>query len=166
MGGVRRARVTKPVEHRDPVRAPARDLARDVARGREPEEATASLADHDLHDLEQFVLTAELPIAPPPVVRATDEAFEPPEHSDVFVCGAEGDLRPASASPAVVTLFVTGWHQVQPGSLSWVFPSMRAALAAVRTMRNAAEWCICSGEGWSDLDTARDGGAVLVEQLG
>lgn len=156
--GVRRARVTKPVEHREPARA--RSL------GREPAEASPPLADHDLHDLEQFVLTAELPIARPPVVTAPEDAFEPAEHSDVFVCRREGDVRPASASPAVVTLFVTGWHQVQPGSLSWVFPSMRAALDAVRTMRNAAEWCICAGEGWSDLETARSGGAVLVEQLG
>lgn len=161
MGVVRRARVSKSVEPREPARARSLDV-------RSAAEASPPLADHDLHDLEQFVLTAELPIARPPVVNANapEDAFEPAEHSDVFVCRREGEVRPASASPAVVTLFVTGWHQVQPGSLSWVFPSMRAALDAVRTMRNAAEWCVCAGEGWSDLETARSGGAVLVEQLG
>lgn len=95
------------------------------------------------------------------------------DNSDVFVCRhtagvpeaarAEEKAREAAAT---VTLFVYGWHQVQPGPLSWVFPSLRAALDAVRTMRNAVEWCICSGESWEDIESARANGAVLIEQLG
>lgn len=100
------------------------------------------------------------------------------EESDVFVCrrsapeltplpvlpGAAGDGAPEQAK--TVTLYVFGWHHVEPGPLSWSFPSLRAALDAVRTMRNAAQWCIVSGESWASLDAARVGGAVLIEQLG
>lgn len=98
------------------------------------------------------------------------------EDSDVFVCrksrpadleaAARLDAAAVAAAAQGVTLFVYGWHQVQPGPLSWVFPSVRAALDAVRTMRNAVEWCICSGEAWADVDSARASGAVLIEQLG
>src|SRR5262249_44890940 len=44
-----------------------------------------------------------------------------------------------------VSLIVYGWHNVQPGPLSWVFPSVRAALAAAKAMRNAVRWAIVSG---------------------
>lgn len=93
----------------------------------------------------------------------------PSEESDVFVCRRSSpDLTPLPIADdaSTVTLFVFGWHHVEPGSLSWSFPSLRAALDAVRTMRNAAQWCIVSGESWASLDAARDGGAVLIEQLG
>lgn len=102
------------------------------------------------------------------IARPDDEAGE---ESDVFVCRRsapapdEVEAKAAEAATATVTLFVYGWHQVQPGALSWVFPSLRAALAAVRTMRNAVAWCICSGERWEDIDSARANGAVLIEQL-
>jgi hypothetical protein len=101
-----------------------------------------------------------------------------PDASEVFVtrtarrgrdAGDTGDATNAvarGAATAAVTLFVYGWHQVEPGALSWVFPSLRAALDAVRTMRNAAEWSICSGEAWDDIESARAKGAVLIEQLG
>jgi|GEM_PF-1550282 len=97
-------------------------------------------------------------------------------HSDVFVCrrsapdldGEAAQLAEEAAAAAAaaqgVTLFVYGWHNVEPGPLSWVFPSLRAALDAVRTMRNAVEWCIVSGSEWSSIDAARAKGAVLVEQ--
>lgn len=91
--------------------------------------------------------------------------------SDVFVCrrsspelSADELAAAAAAAAANVTLFVYGWDNVEPGPLSWVFPSLRAALEAVRTMRNAVEWSICSGGEWTDIDTARARGAVLVEQ--
>jgi hypothetical protein len=96
------------------------------------------------------------------------------DESDVFVCRRSSpDLTPLplpaeeipEAAPTV-TLFVFGWHHVEPGPLSWVFPSLRAALDAVRTMRNAAQWCIVSGDTWDSLDIARAAGAVLIEQLG
>ena len=72
-------------------------------------------------------------------------------------------LAAATAAAEGVTLFVYGWENVQPGPLSWAFPSLRAALLAVRTMRNAVEWCICSGREPS-IDAARAKGAILIEQ--
>lgn len=41
-----------------------------------------------------------------------------------------------------VTLVVYEWDNVQPGTLSWVFPSVQAARAAVTAMRNAVRWSI------------------------
>lgn len=89
--------------------------------------------------------------------------------SDVFVCRRSSpDLGPEAAAAAaaaeMVTLFVYGWENVEPGPLSWAFPSLRAALDAVRTMRNAIEWCIVAGAEWTSIDAARAKGAVLVEQ--
>jgi hypothetical protein len=55
-----------------------------------------------------------------------------------------------------VTLVVYGWENVQPGTLSWVFPSFAAAMTAARALRNATQWAIMGG---SDAT-----GAVLAEQ--
>ena len=63
-----------------------------------------------------------------------------------------------------MTLFVTGWHNVEPGPLSWPFPSMRAALDAVRKMKNAVEWSIALGRDYESLDDARARGMVVIEQ--
>ncbi len=109
-----------------------------------------------------------------PVSFADDleNALERQDDSDIFVCDrspAASDRAPNSTARHVdprVTLYVYGWHNVEPGPLSWAFPSLRAALDAVRTMRNAVQWCIVSGNGWSSVDHARAEGAVLVEQLG
>jgi hypothetical protein len=96
------------------------------------------------------------------------------ENSDVFLCQRPDAGPPSSESPArrpetaakrEVTLFVHGWHNVEPGLLSWTFPNLRAALDAVQRMKNAIGWCVVSGTGWNDLDSARARGAVLVEQL-
>ena len=99
------------------------------------------------------------------------EAVTEDGDSDVFVVrrsspdfSADEMAAAAAAAAANVTLFVYGWENVEPGPLSWVFPSLRAALEAVRTMRNAVEWTICSGTEWTDIDAARAKGAVLVEQ--
>lgn len=111
--------------------------------------------------------------APPPSSRAIDVAsatvepeqvFDGFEDSDVFLCKDES--RPKSV-PTVreVTLFVHGWHQVEPGLLSWTFTDLRSALDAVQRMKNAIAWCIVSGTDWTDLDSARADGAILVEQL-
>jgi hypothetical protein len=66
-----------------------------------------------------------------------------------------------------VTLVIYGWHDSQPGTLSWVFPSLRAALHAVRAMRNAIGWLIVSGKrafnGDVDVDALRRAGQVLAE---
>ena len=79
-----------------------------------------------------------------------------------------------------VTLVVYGWQSVEPGTLSWVFPSVGAAVAAARAMKNAVRWAIVAGRRESDaddgtddesgadhaLDAARASGAVLIEQAG
>ena len=109
--------------------------------------------------------TANAIPSPPPSYGTLDE-------SDVFVCqktkGGETTLARASSLPSEatqVTLFVHRWYQVEPGLLSWTFPSLRAALDAVQRMKNAIGWCVVSGTGWDDLDCARERGAILVEQL-
>ena len=68
-----------------------------------------------------------------------------------------------------VTLVVYGWREIEPGTLAWVFPSVRAALRAVRAMRNAIAWLVVEGkrafEGELDVVALRRAGAVLVEQV-
>ncbi len=79
-----------------------------------------------------------------------------------------------------VTLVVYGWKSVEPGTLSWVFPSVGAAVAAARAMKNAVRWAIVAGrpggaidraaddeseEPNEALDEARANGSVLVEQI-
>jgi hypothetical protein len=68
-----------------------------------------------------------------------------------------------------VTLVVYGWRESEPGTLAWVFPSVRAALRAVRALRNAIGWLIVRGqrafEGDVDVAALRRAGAVLVEHL-
>ena len=54
---------------------------------------------------------------------------------------------------------IRNWENVSQGSTL----SLRAALLAVRTMRNAVEWCIVAGREPS-IDAARAKGAVLIEQ--
>ncbi len=100
---------------------------------------------------------------------AQDVIYDGNENSDVFLCkeSKTGAKSLVAATPAKreVTLFVHGWHNVEPGLLSWTFPSLRAALDAVQRMKNAIGWCVVSGTGWNDLDSARARGAILVEQL-
>lgn len=73
-----------------------------------------------------------------------------------------------SARAESVTLIVYGWRESEPGTLAWVFPSVRAALRAVRAMRNAVGWLVLEGrrvlEGEVDLSALRLAGAVLIEQ--
>lgn len=74
-----------------------------------------------------------------------------------------------------VVLVVYGWKSVQPGTLSWVFPSLSAAVHAAHTMTNAVEWAIVAGGGLAsatvdaaidsiDLRRLRATGGVLLEQ--
>jgi hypothetical protein len=68
-----------------------------------------------------------------------------------------------------VTLVIYGWHESQPGTLFWVFPSVADALRAVRAMRNAVRWLILKGgrafdvEVDVDVDALRRAGGVLLE---
>jgi hypothetical protein len=96
-------------------------------------------------------------------VPPAPSSYDGLEDSDVFLCNRAAAPAPVEATE--VTLFVHGWHNVEPGLLSWTFPSLRAALDAVKRMKNAIAWCVVSGTGWTDLDSARANGAILVEQL-
>ena len=117
----------------------------------------APVAEHPT-SVESIPVVAAVPPAPP--------SYETLDESDVFVCEPDPAKAAANARAArEVTLFVHGWHQVEPGLLSWTFPSLRAALDAVQRMKNAIGWCVVSGTGWSDLESARASGAILVEQL-
>jgi hypothetical protein len=73
------------------------------------------------------------------------------------------------AQREAVTLVVYGWRDSEPGTLAWVFPSVRAALRAVRALRNAIGWLIVRGkravEGDVDVAALRRAGAVLVEHM-
>ncbi len=148
--------------------------------------AAAMSITSESYALVDLAVTDEMPIvrdfvsypsvASPDVVESQTGADDGDEgNSDVFVCRrsapeAEPDAAPGAASAAarldaeIVTLFVYGWENVEPGPLSWAFPSLRAALDAVKTMRNAIEWCIVAGHEWSSIDAARESGAVLIEQ--
>lgn len=100
-----------------------------------------------------------------------------PTESGVFVTSPRsidivGVEIPASVDKRAieeVTLIVYGWENVQPGTLSWVFPSLRSALAAVRAMRNAVRWAVLHGivsddhDAAHDVESARESGLVLVE---
>lgn len=88
------------------------------------------------------------------------------DESDVFVCKRDVPTTtpPPAEVDAAVTLIVTGWYNVEPGPLSWVFPSMRAALDAVRKMKNAVEWAIVLGGGYESIEDARARGKVLIDQ--
>ena len=70
-------------------------------------------------------------------------------------------------SHKAVTLVIYGWHESEPGTLAWVFPSLKAALQAVHAMRNAIAWLIVEGkrafEGDIDVAALRSGGAILAE---
>lgn len=132
---------------------------------------SVSVVEHAAPTMTEGALASErttneslLPYAEGEIQRQVGE--EGHDDSDFFVCRRSGPPEAEAAANAGVTLFVYGWYSVQPGPLSWVFPSVRAALDAVRTMRNAVQWCICAGDAWSDVDAARAEGAVLIEQLG
>jgi len=83
--------------------------------------------------------------------------------SGTFPVGANLDDLHARLAADEVTLVVYGWHNVEPGTLSWVFPSLTAALNAARAMRNAVKWVVVRGESMADLADARESGAVLAE---
>ena len=100
-----------------------------------------------------------------------------PTESGVFVTARRAidieEERPSVSALAdaeaieEVTLIVYGWENVQPGTLSWTFPSLRSALDAVRAMRNAVQWAVLLGDqrpsAMDDVEAAREQGLVLVE---
>ena len=66
-----------------------------------------------------------------------------------------------------VTLVIYGWYDSQPGTLAWVFPSVRAALRAARALRNAVRWVVLEGkrvfDSEMDVDALRRAGRILVD---
>lgn len=144
----------------------------------------------DEKDLEIFARTEEMPalrdrdrdeaitlaLTPPPPPASDYHPIrprvEPDINSDVFLIRRKNtrdmpvvsaETLAAASSTEGVTLFVYGWENVQPGPLSWGFPSLRAALGAVRAMRNAIRWAIVTGRE-NSIDSARARGLILIEQ--
>ncbi len=83
----------------------------------------------------------------------------------------EGLPTDTAMSPLLeqVTLVIYGWKSVEPGILSWAFPSVGAALTAARAMTNAVRWAIVAGAPLSldttvDVARARASGNVICEQ--
>lgn len=70
----------------------------------------------------------------------------------------------AAPSPSSkVTLCIYGWQNVQPGTLSWVFPSLETALHAARAMRNALDWVVLEGPiPHTEIEWARRRGVSLA----
>jgi hypothetical protein len=164
----RRARDTKTsVIRREGVSASAEAAAMPFPNGTAPSPVACVVAQPSAPSQPRFDAAesdAFLEIPPAPSSydgRSFQNGYDTLEDSDVFLCETPAEPQ----APREVTLFVHGWHQVEPGLLSWTFPSLRAALDAVRRMKNAIGWCVVSGTSWRDLESARAGGAVLVEQL-
>lgn len=88
--------------------------------------------------------------------------------SAVYVMTGDGDESNTAARAAQeVTLVVYGWTAAEPGTLWWSFPSVAAALAAARAMRNAVLWAIVEGPPRGaivDIAKARAAGSVILEQ--
>jgi hypothetical protein len=108
-----------------------------------------------------------------PVVAVTPKRTqsEPPSARSRAASAQEKARKAMNPLLDQVTLVVYGWKSVEPGTLSWVFPSVTAAVAAARAMKNAVKWAIVAGKRENDsedeaLDEARASGAVLVEQAG
>ena len=68
-----------------------------------------------------------------------------------------GTFPVAREDSSEVTLVVYGWHNVQPGTLSWVFPTFDAAMRAARALRNATQWAILGGSGATGQILAQQG---------
>ena len=102
----------------------------------------------------------------------TSELSPPSRPSPIpFDSGVYVSSRFSNADPNLVrqvTLVVYEWHNVEPGTLSWIFPSVQAALSAARAMRNAVKWAVIAGSRTAkvDVESERASGLVLAEQAG
>jgi hypothetical protein len=164
-----------------PASAPSASLG---GMRRAPARSTPARSSGDAASEENVVARED---GPELALLATLRTLDLPGDGSSGVYVVERDVRsagvPEKARKAMnplldqVTLVVYGWKSVEPGTLSWVFPSVGAAVAAARTMKNAVRWAIVAGrrendgdeaEGTPDdaLDVARANGAVLIEQAG
>jgi hypothetical protein len=94
-----------------------------------------------------------------PLPAAVAQAIPMPILAEIDVVTESGTYPAADRAddPAhEVTLVVYGWQNVQPGTLSWVFPSFSAAMKAANALRNATQWAI--------LDGSDASGPVLAER--
>lgn len=112
--------------------------------------------------------------------RAEEEIARSDLHDDLFDSGIRhspdlsapksepsNDVHAVSPADQNVTLVVYGWHNVQPGPMSWAFPSVRQAISAAKAMRNAISWAIVLGQRPATaLEEARKLGIVLLEHAG
>jgi hypothetical protein len=128
------------------------------AAQREKEEIARS----DLHDdLDSGIHAAPTRFEERPSHRAR------PVMNDIEAPESHPSSGAARAAAREVSLIVYGWHNVEPGPLSWVFPSVRAALSAAKAMRNAVRWAIVAGRhSATALDEARATGRVILEHAG
>jgi hypothetical protein len=128
-----------------------------------------------LQDLE-LEMDHQSPQAPQSAQAAQAEAEAAPAlDSGIFGISAVTSARGAVPVPVPsleldpVTLVVYEWHNVQPGVLAWVFPSLTAAVAAARTMTNAVKWAILRGQrtvkATLDVEAERARGVVLLEAV-
>jgi hypothetical protein len=101
---------------------------------------------------------AKRPLGMQNLKRRLARAMEtrPVAASDDAPVSESGTYPVAHREIGEVTLVVYGWHNVQPGTLSWVFPSFDAAMKAASALRNATQWAIMGGRDAS--------GAVLAER--
>jgi hypothetical protein len=97
------------------------------------------------------------PEKPIRVVKARHPSEEAPPalESGVYLAPGEGPEND-------VTLIVYSWDNVQPGTLSWLFPTFRAAVAAAYAMKNAIKWAIVRGDE-TNIEVARRSGRVMIE---
>jgi hypothetical protein len=91
--------------------------------------------------------------------RLNDDDAPPALESGVYLAP---DGTPEGGPQSDVTLIVYSWENVQPGTLSWLFPTFRAAVSAAYAMKNAVKWAIVRGDE-SNIDVARESGRVMIE---
>lgn len=101
----------------------------------------------------------DVAVTPRVDVPEAPHSYPAPLSSDVFLARPPAPIND-------VTLVVYEWHNVQPGTLSWVFPSVTSAVEAVRAMKNAVRWLVLRGrrsDPPADLEEERARGFVLCE---
>ena len=137
--------------------------AMNETRGPGMKSTRARLCRPDGYERARIVRTTTAAPGESAVAHDQDQVVPAPFDSGVYVA-ARKDPKDLWEQ---VTLVVYGWHNVQPGTLSWVFPSVTAAIDAARAMKNAIRWAILAGHQSAanvDVETERMRGMVLCEQ--
>jgi hypothetical protein len=134
--------------------------------------------------LQRSIVTKTFTPRPRPVARAEEDSrvanvivgvSEPEKPIRIVDAPLLGDDAPPALESGVylapngtadgasdVTLIVYSWENVQPGTLSWLFPTFRAAVSAAYAMKNAVKWAIVRGDE-NNIDAARVSGRVMIE---